>query len=130
MALGSLPTIKSDSDWPIAIVIFGFVFFESGFSFGLSSLSLLESENDFSSVFTTSSPETVRVVNSTSRIFSVFNFFPPSIHFFLKSARFVLSWLLFSLASMSNSHAGSGSSFPCQPFWRTAKVSWPWARPV
>src|SRR5438034_960298 len=125
MALASLPTIKSDSDWPIVTEAFDPGLLSSSFSFELS---CFESESDFARVFATSPAETVNVVNSTSRIFSVFNFLPPSIHFFRKSARLVLTWLLLSLASISNSQAGKGSSFPCHPFCRTAKVTWPWAR--
>ena len=106
--------------------------FESGvfspaFSFSLSDL---ESASDFSSVLATSSPETVSVVNSMSRIFSSFNFRPASVHFFLKSVRLVLSWPLLSFESMSSNQAGNWFGLPCHPFCRTANVNWPCARPV
>ena len=89
MALGSLPTINNVSDWPTVMVFLASGPLSSDFS--LSPLSAPGEESDFSSARATSAPETVRVMNSRSRIFSVLSFLPESTHFFLRSARLVFS---------------------------------------
>src|ERR1051325_10542812 len=120
MSLAELPTMSRESDWPICHSIFLFVFL--GLGSVRESLSSVASGKAFFRVFSKSSEEKRRVVNSTSRILEVLIFLPLSTHFFFRSARLVLSVPLLSLASSSSKNPGSLSLLLSQPFWEIGRA--------